>query len=93
MRNKEIAIFGTSGFSRETLDVCMDNGYEEIVFIGEGRQDKECRGYRVVDEGQIVLLQQNWGRCRGDQGCAQRSTGLRESRQGAQIGLVLSIAV
>ncbi len=58
MRNKEIAIFGTSGFSRETLDVCMDNGYEEIVFIGEGRQDEGCWDYRVVDESQIVLLQQ-----------------------------------
>jgi len=55
---KNIGIFGTSGFSRETLDVCIDMGYEEIIFIGDGRQNKEYWVHRVVDEDQLTSLKQ-----------------------------------
>ena len=55
---KNIGIFGTSGFSRETLDVCIDMGHEEIIFIGDGRQNKEYWGHRVVGEEQLTLPKQ-----------------------------------
>ncbi|MFX8569734.1 sugar O-acyltransferase, partial [Acinetobacter baumannii] len=29
----KLAIFGTSGFSKEVLDIAYDQGYEEFVFL------------------------------------------------------------
>lgn len=55
-KTKRIGIFGTSGFSREALDVCIDEGYEEITFIGDDCQVREYFGYLCVDEAQITLM-------------------------------------
>jgi len=56
--DRKIAIFGTSGFSRETLDVCLDAGYEEIVFISADRQDEDYFGYEIIPESRLFLLVQ-----------------------------------
>lgn len=29
----KLAIFGTSGFSKEVLDIAIDQGYKEFVFL------------------------------------------------------------
>jgi len=52
----KICIFGTSGWSRETLDVCIDMGYEEIAFIAEGTQYDEYYGHRTFGEYEIPRL-------------------------------------
>ena len=57
--NQKIAIFGTSGFSREVLDVCVDLGYREIIFIGYGGKEKEYFGYPLIDEGDLLTLKQD----------------------------------
>lgn len=53
---RKIGILGTSGFSRETLDVCINAGYNKIVFIGDRPREREYFGYQLVDEEQIPSL-------------------------------------
>ncbi|NOH70313.1 sugar O-acyltransferase [Vibrio pectenicida] len=53
----KIAIFGTSGFAREVADVCMDQGYNEIVFIsGEACLESEINNFPVVCESEVDVL-------------------------------------
>lgn len=55
-KTRKIGIFGTSGFSREVLDICVDLGYKNIIFIGYGNQEKEYFGYPLVEEGSLHEL-------------------------------------
>lgn len=54
---KKLAIFGTSGFSKEVLDIAIDQGYEEIVFLThEENKEKELLGFLILHERDISLL-------------------------------------
>lgn len=55
-KHQKIGIFGTSGFSREVLDVCVARAYKEIFFIGYGNLEKEYFGYPLIDEGSLNSL-------------------------------------
>lgn len=51
---KKIAIFGTSGFSKEVLDIALDNGYEEIIFLTNGNLGSiKIIGFEVKKESII----------------------------------------
>jgi sugar O-acyltransferase (sialic acid O-acetyltransferase NeuD family) len=56
---RKIAIFGTSGFSREVLDICVDIGIEEIVFLVSDDATKEYFGHETFSEEKILKLQKN----------------------------------
>lgn len=53
----KLAIFGTSGFSREVLDIAVPVGYDEIVFIGETKEPP-IQGFTVKTEENIFSLVQ-----------------------------------
>lgn len=53
----KLAIFGTSGFSREVLDIAVLVGYGEIVFIGE-RKERAIQSFTVRTEEEISPLVQ-----------------------------------
>lgn len=51
----KLAIFGTSGFARETRDIAVLTGYDEIVFIGK-EPESPIQGYPVITEEKIFSL-------------------------------------
>ncbi len=55
MPNK-IAIFGTSGFARETMDIALVVGYEQLVFLDKNKGRERIFGYAVFKEEQISTL-------------------------------------
>jgi sugar O-acyltransferase (sialic acid O-acetyltransferase NeuD family) len=53
----KLAIFGSSGFSREVLDVAAASGYKEIIFIDRFRNGSIGK-FQIVDENDVYLLNQ-----------------------------------
>nr|WP_319488712.1 hypothetical protein [uncultured Caproiciproducens sp.] len=53
----KLAIFGTSGFSREVRDIAVLAGYDEIVFVGE-TEEQPIQGFTVKTEDEIFSLVQ-----------------------------------
>jgi sugar O-acyltransferase (sialic acid O-acetyltransferase NeuD family) len=51
----KIAIFGASGFARETMEIAFILGYKKIVFIDKMKEGKEC-GFPVVTEKEVDFL-------------------------------------
>lgn len=57
---KKLAIFGTSGFSKEVLDIAMDQNYKEIVFLTHDENIKgEVLGFPIQNENNITTLADN----------------------------------
>ena len=52
----KIGIFGAAGFSRETADICIAVGYEQIVFVDIGVTSESCFGFPLVEEKQVTRL-------------------------------------
>lgn len=51
---KKLAIFGTSGFAKELLDLAIDQGYKDILFLEKDQvSEKTLLGWPVVSESQI----------------------------------------
>lgn len=45
---KKLAIIGASGHGKVIADIAVKNGYEEIVFLDDNPELKECAGFPVV---------------------------------------------
>ena len=45
---KRLAIIGASGHGKVIADIAVKNGYEEIVFLDDNPELKECAGFPVV---------------------------------------------
>jgi sugar O-acyltransferase (sialic acid O-acetyltransferase NeuD family) len=57
---KRLAIFGTSGFSKEVLDIALDQGYQEIVFLTHDESViGEVLGFPIKHESYITELERN----------------------------------
>lgn len=52
----KIAIFGTSGWSQEVLDVCDAMGYKQFIFIVKNKSSESYCGVAVVKETEIEEL-------------------------------------
>ena len=53
----KLAIFGTSGFSKEVLDIAMDQNYKEIVFLTHDENVKgNVLGFEIQHENDINAL-------------------------------------
>lgn len=52
---KKLAIFGTSGFAKEILDLALDQGYQELCFLEkyEGETGSTILGFPVFPESNI----------------------------------------
>lgn len=46
--NKKIVIIGASGHGKVVADIAVLNGYEDIVFLDDDEDIKECAGWSVV---------------------------------------------
>ncbi len=56
----KLAIFGTSGFSKEVLDIAIDQYYKEIVFLTHDENIKgEVLGFPIQHEKDINMLADN----------------------------------
>lgn len=56
----KLAIFGTSGFSKEVLDIAIDQGYKEFVFLTHDESiTGNVLGYSIKHESQIPVLVNN----------------------------------
>ncbi|MRT37993.1 sugar O-acyltransferase [Acinetobacter sp. RIT698] len=56
----KLAIFGTSGFSKEVLDIALDQDYKEIVFLTHDENvTGDVLGFPVQHESNISKLAQN----------------------------------
>lgn len=51
----KIGIFGTSGFSREVADICLEMGYKDIVFISETNSE-DYFDFPVITEEKVNKL-------------------------------------
>ena len=45
---KRLAIIGASGHGKVIADIAVKNGYEEIVFLDDNPELKECAGFPVA---------------------------------------------
>ncbi len=45
---KKLVIIGASGHGKVVADIAVKNGYDEIVFLDDNEDIKECGGYPVV---------------------------------------------
>lgn len=45
---KKLVIIGASGHGKVIADMAMKCGYEEIVFLDDNKELKECAGFPVV---------------------------------------------
>ena len=55
----KIAIFGTSGFAREVADICIDQGYQEVVLLSDSdEEDVALNGLSVIQEEAVDSLSQ-----------------------------------
>lgn len=45
---KKLIIVGASGHGKVVVDIAVKNGYEEIAFLDDNPEVKECGGYPVV---------------------------------------------
>ena len=45
---KKLVIIGASGHGKVIADIAVKNGYEEIVFLDDNENIKECAGFPVV---------------------------------------------
>lgn len=45
---KKLVIIGASGHGKVIADIAVRNGYEEIVFLDDNDQRKECAGFPIV---------------------------------------------
>lgn len=45
---KKLVIIGASGHGKVVADIAVRNGYEEIVFLDDNDNIKECAGFKVV---------------------------------------------
>lgn len=52
----KIAIFGSSGFSREVADICLDIGYTEIVFLDDNISHEIINEFPILAEENVGLL-------------------------------------
>ncbi|MFZ7791698.1 sugar O-acyltransferase [Acinetobacter lwoffii] len=53
----KLAIFGTSGFSKEVLDIAYDQGYEEFVFLtNDVLSENNILGFPIQNESSIPEL-------------------------------------
>lgn len=53
----KLAIFGTSGFSKEVLDIAYDQGYEEFVFLtNDVLSENKVLGFPIQNESSIPEL-------------------------------------
>lgn len=50
MTHHKLAIFGTSGFAREVLDIGLSVGFTDFVFLGTGDHEKRYRDYDILPE-------------------------------------------
>jgi len=55
-KRKKIAIFGTSGFAREVIDIAFNNGYREFVLISNKNEMNGLSGYQIINEDEISFL-------------------------------------
>lgn len=54
---KRLVIIGASGHGKVIADIAVKNGYEEIVFLDDNENIKECAGFPVVGKtGQVVEM-------------------------------------
>lgn len=51
---KRLAIIGASGHGKVIADIAVKNGYEEIVFLDDNPELKECAGFPVVGTSEDV---------------------------------------
>ncbi len=51
-----MAIFGASGFARETADVCLAAGCRDLVFVDLHPRTDSCHGFPLVDESETESL-------------------------------------
>ena len=47
---KKLVIIGASGHGKVIADIAVKNGYEEIVFLDDDTEIKECAGFPVVGQ-------------------------------------------
>lgn len=53
----KIGIFGASGFAREVGDICLDIGYEKVVYIDhKENEEKSYFGFPLVNEDHLADL-------------------------------------
>lgn len=52
---KKLAIIGASGHGKVIADIAKKDGYEEIVFLDDNEDIRECGGYPVVGKSSEVL--------------------------------------
>ena len=45
---KRLVIIGASGHGKVVADIAVRNGYEEIVFLDDGEDVRECAGFLVI---------------------------------------------
>ena len=45
---KKLIIIGASGHGKVIADIAVKNGYEDIVFLDDNEDIKECAGFPVI---------------------------------------------
>lgn len=54
---KKLAIFGTGGFAKELLDLAIDQGYCEVVFLAQSAgESQKLLGFPVISEAKYLNL-------------------------------------
>ena len=51
---KKLIIIGASGHGKVIADIAVKNGYEDIVFLDDGEDIKECAGFPVAGKTSMV---------------------------------------
>lgn len=52
---KKLIIIGASGHGKVIADIAVKNGYEDIVFLDDDEEIKECAGFPVVGKTSMVV--------------------------------------
>ena len=51
---KKLIIIGASGHGKVIADIAVKNGYEDIVFLDDNEEKKECAGFPVVGKTNLA---------------------------------------
>ncbi len=57
---KKLVIIGASGHGKVIADIALKNGYQQIVFLDDDENRKECAGFSVVGKVSDVDEYQDW---------------------------------
>lgn len=57
---KKLVIIGAGGHGKVVSDIAEKNGYEEIVFLDDDRNLKECTGFPVVGKSNEIERYKSW---------------------------------